>query len=196
MHWTQDSSKSESITRLMKPQGAPRGLLVHYILHRIAASPSHGYEILQDIEEKTKGGWRPGPGSTYPILRRLEDEGLIKADSSTHAVARRTYHITSAGIIQLKAARKMFAGYGEKLQSLRGLIAELIDPEHMENFLVEGSKNHFQLTQDIFKHNMKNLPHADLDYILKEYTLNLERQLSWAKQTSRVVNTRSRGARK
>jgi DNA-binding PadR family transcriptional regulator len=173
------SSISPSLN-LSRPQGAPRGLLIHYILHKIASNPSHGYDILQEIENKTRGAWRPGPGSTYPILRRLERDGMIKAEDSSHEDTRRTYHITPKGLEQLKAARKTLAEYGQRWQSLRGLIAELIDAEHMEKFLVEGSKGHFQFTQEIFKTNMKNLPPAELEYILKEYILNLERQLDWA----------------
>jgi DNA-binding PadR family transcriptional regulator len=152
-------------------------------LHKIASKPSHGYEILQDIEDRTKGAWRPGPGSTYPILKKLVREGMIKADSSAREDApRRVYHITPKGLEQLKAAKQTLADYGQRWQGLRGLIAELIEPEHMEKFLVEGSKGHFQFTQDIFKTNMKNLPPAEIEYILKEYALNLERQLDWARQ--------------
>jgi DNA-binding PadR family transcriptional regulator len=154
--------------------------LIHYILHKIASNPSHGYDILQEIENKTKGAWRPGPGSTYPILKRLERDGMIKAEDSSHEDTRRTYHITPKGVEQLKSARKMLAEYGQRWQSLRGLIAELIDAEDVEKFLVEGSKGHFHFTQEIFKTNMKNLPPAELEYILKEYILNLERQLEWA----------------
>src|SRR5919202_4109454 len=180
MHMPKLSCSISSSINLSRPQGAPRGLLIHYILHKIASNPSHGYDILQEIENKTKGAWRPGPGSTYPILKRLEREGMIKAEGSSHEDTRRTYHITSKGLQQLKAARKTLAEYGQRWQSLRGLIAELIDAEHMEKFLVEGSKGHFQFTQEIFKTNMKNLPPAELEYILKEYILNLERQLDWA----------------
>src|ERR671932_1444256 len=94
---------------LSRPHGAPRGLLIHYILHKIASNPSHGYDVLQEIENRTKGAWRPGPGSTYPILKRLEREGMIKAEASSNEDTRRTYHITPKGLEQLKSARKMLA---------------------------------------------------------------------------------------
>jgi DNA-binding PadR family transcriptional regulator len=174
---------------LAKPHGAPRGLLIHYILHKIASKPSHGYEILQDIEDRTKGAWRPGPGSTYPILKKLVQEGMIKADSSAREDARRVYHITPRGIEQLKAAKQTLADYGQRWQGLRGLISELIDAEYMEKFLIEGSKGHFQFTQEIFKTNMKSLSPTELEYILKEYTLNLERQLDWARQVLKDMKT-------
>lgn len=173
-------SPVDSCANLSRPHGAPRGLLIHYILHRIATNPSHGYDILREIEDKTKGAWRPGPGSTYPILKRLEREGMIKAEGSSREDSRRVYHITPKGLDQLKAARKTLAEYGQRWQSLRGLIAELIDSEHMERFLVEGSKGQFQFTQEIFRTKMKNLPPSELEYILKEYILNLQRQLNWA----------------
>ena len=180
---------SLSCAHLAKPHGAPRGLLIHYILHKIASKPSHGYEILQEIEDRTKGAWRPGPGSTYPILKKLVQEGMIKADSSAREDARRIYHITPRGIEQLKAAKQMLADYGQRWEGLRGLISELIDAEHMEKFLVEGSKGHFQFTQDIFKNNMKSLPSTELEYILKEYILNLERQLDWTRQVFEDMKT-------
>jgi DNA-binding PadR family transcriptional regulator len=179
-HTRKISSSTSSCANLSRPQGAPRGLLIHYILHRIASNPSHGYDILQEIEDKTKGAWRPGPGSTYPILKRLQKEGMIKAEGSSREDSRRVYHITPKGLDQLKAARKTLAEYGHRWQSLRGLIAELIDAENMEKFLIEGSKGHFQFTQEMLKTNIRNLPPAELEYILKEYILNLQRQLDWA----------------
>ena len=37
----------------------------------------HGYEMIQQLDERTGGIWRPSPGSVYPTLQMLEDEGLI-----------------------------------------------------------------------------------------------------------------------
>jgi DNA-binding PadR family transcriptional regulator len=173
---------SLSSTLLAKPQGAPRGLLVHYILHKIASKPSHGYEILQEIEDRTKGAWRPGPGSTYPLLKKLVQEGMIKFDSSIYEDVRRIYQITPKGLQQLNAAKQALADYGERWQGLRGLIVELIDTEHVEKFLVECSKSHFHFTREILKKNMKNVTSRELEYILKEYILSLERQLDWTRQ--------------
>jgi DNA-binding MarR family transcriptional regulator len=129
-------------------------------------------------------------------LKKLLKEGMIKADSSTREDTRRIYRITPKGLEELRAAKQTLANYGERWQSLRGLIAELIDADHMEKFIVEGSKGHFQFTQDIFNKNMKNLPPSELEYILKEYTLNLERQLVWARQVLEGMKTRVKGAAK
>ncbi len=45
------------------PQGAPRGLLHFYALLSIARKPMRGYDIMKEIEIKTEGAWRPGPGA-------------------------------------------------------------------------------------------------------------------------------------
>ena len=37
----------------------------------------HGYEMIQELDQRTGGVWRPSPGSVYPTLQLLEDEGLI-----------------------------------------------------------------------------------------------------------------------
>src|SRR5689334_16951789 len=54
-------------------------LAVLALLHE---RPMHGYEMIQELESRTGGIWRPSPGSIYPTLQLLEDEGLITADES------------------------------------------------------------------------------------------------------------------
>src|ERR1043166_7965741 len=44
--------------------------------------PMHGYEMIQELESRTGGIWRPSPGSVYPTLQLLEDEGLIEAEAN------------------------------------------------------------------------------------------------------------------
>ena len=45
----------------------------------LAEEPRNGYQLMQEIEERSGGNWRPSPGSVYPVLSQLEDEGLIRA---------------------------------------------------------------------------------------------------------------------
>jgi DNA-binding PadR family transcriptional regulator len=54
----------------------------------------HGYEMIQELDERTGGIWRPSPGSVYPTLQLLEDEGLI---TSEEAEGRRRFTLTDAG---------------------------------------------------------------------------------------------------
>lgn len=43
----------------------------------LAEEPQHGYQLIQGIAEKSEGAWSPSPGSIYPVLQQLEDEGLL-----------------------------------------------------------------------------------------------------------------------
>jgi DNA-binding PadR family transcriptional regulator len=54
-----------------------RGLR-YWILPLLARGPKNGAEIMNSIEELTQGWWRPSPGSIYPLLEGLEQEGLVK----------------------------------------------------------------------------------------------------------------------
>jgi DNA-binding PadR family transcriptional regulator len=60
----------------------------------LAEGPRNGYQIIQEIAERSHGIWRPSPGSVYPALQQLEDEGLIRANEDG---GRRTYHLTDGG---------------------------------------------------------------------------------------------------
>ncbi len=160
---------------------APKGLLRYYILHKIAQKPIHGYEIIQDIDSKTEGAWRPGAGSLYPILKKLVSEGLIKAEPEPSAEAtRRVYQITPKGVESLAHAKEMFANFQQRFGSLRRLFIDLIDPENLATFFVDGSNRQFQMAQEMLESKQNKIPAADLEYILKEYMLNLERQMNWA----------------
>jgi DNA-binding PadR family transcriptional regulator len=175
---------------LTSPHGGPRGLLLYYIIHRIASKPSHGYEILQDIESKTEGAWRPGAGSIYPILKNLVSKGLIKAESAEEGDTRRVYRITAKGLERLQDGKKMFLSFSQRWSSLRGLIIDLIDPEYIESFFLDGSKKQFQFAQQMLKSKMGNLTTTQIEYLLREYALNLERQLDWTNQTLKESKSR------
>ena len=54
----------------------------------------HGYQVIQELETRTNGRWRPSAGSIYPTLQLLEDEGLL---ASEEVEGRRTYSLTDDG---------------------------------------------------------------------------------------------------
>ena len=71
-----------------------RGDIRAAVLALVAEQPRHGYEIIQEIAERTGGAWRPSPGSVYPTLSQLEDEGLVRVEQ---ADGRRVVHLTEEG---------------------------------------------------------------------------------------------------
>ena len=56
---------------------ARRGDVRAAILAVLAEQPMNGYQIIQEIAERSGGAWKPSPGSIYPTLQQLEDEGLV-----------------------------------------------------------------------------------------------------------------------
>ncbi|MFC0039820.1 PadR family transcriptional regulator [Actinomadura rayongensis] len=77
-----------------RPSKAPRGNVRAAILSLLAEEPRNGYQIIQEIEERSGGGWRPSPGAVYPALQQLADEGLIEGEEEG---GRRTFRLTDAG---------------------------------------------------------------------------------------------------
>jgi DNA-binding PadR family transcriptional regulator len=71
-----------------------RGDIRNAILVSLADEPMHGYQIIQAIESRTGGAWKPSPGSIYPTLQLLADEGLVTAEQSGE---RKVYSLTEAG---------------------------------------------------------------------------------------------------
>ncbi len=79
-----------------------RGDIRTAVLAILAEEPGHGYDVIQRLEEKTAGAWRPSPGSVYPTLQLLEDEGLLR---SVEREGKRIYEITEPG--REEAARRI-----------------------------------------------------------------------------------------
>ncbi|MFJ5773723.1 PadR family transcriptional regulator [Streptomyces sp. NPDC093094] len=77
------------------PRGrARRGDVRASILALLRDRPMHGYEMIQEIAERSGGAWRPSPGSVYPTLQLLEDEGLIVSESEG---GKKLFSLTEAG---------------------------------------------------------------------------------------------------
>ncbi len=73
---------------------ARRGEVRAAILELLEERPMHGYELMRELESRSGGVWRPSPGSIYPTLQMLEDEGLV---SGSDVEGRRTFALTDAG---------------------------------------------------------------------------------------------------
>ena len=74
---------------------AARGDVRAAILVLLAEKPSHGYQIIQELERRSEGAWRASPGSVYPTLQQLEDEGLVRAVEADGG--RRVFELTDTG---------------------------------------------------------------------------------------------------
>lgn len=71
-----------------------RGDIRTALLSALEEGPAHGYELINRLEQKSSGMWRPSPGSVYPTLQLLEDEGLVNSEKQE---GKRVYQLTDAG---------------------------------------------------------------------------------------------------
>ncbi len=98
------------------------------VLVLLDEQPMHGYQLIQEIEERSGGLWQPSPGSVYPILQQLEDEGLVRIEQSS---GRKVAHLTEAGRAyvedkraELEAAWNTLSGdVEERVVEIRNLFA-------------------------------------------------------------------------
>lgn len=101
-----------------------RGDVRTAVLTLLAEHPMHGYQIIQEIEQRSGGSWKPSAGSVYPTLQLLVDEGLVSANE---ADGRRTYSLTEAGrdaAAELADRPPAWANLGERLSGPRGALAK------------------------------------------------------------------------
>jgi DNA-binding PadR family transcriptional regulator len=82
-----------------------RGDIRTALLAVLTEGPGHGYEIIDRLEEKSGGMWRPSPGSVYPTLQLFEDEGLVQSEKRE---GKRVYELTEAGRTEATERAKRF----------------------------------------------------------------------------------------
>jgi len=116
------------------PRGgrAARGDIRAAILVLLGEQPSHGYQIIQEVEARSGGAWRVSPGSVYPTLQQLEDEGLVRTTADSES-GRRVYELTDAGRVEAKRLSEgpapwdeVAGAVGDDFVELRDLVLGLV----------------------------------------------------------------------
>jgi DNA-binding PadR family transcriptional regulator len=80
-----------------------RGDVRSALLLLLDEQPFNGYGLMQEIERRSDGVWRPSPGSVYPALAQLEDEGLVRSEE---ADGRKQFTLTDAGRAHVEEHRE------------------------------------------------------------------------------------------
>ena len=88
-----------------------RGDVRAAILLLLEEQPRNGYQVMQELEERSGGAWRPSPGSVYPALQLLADEGLIRGESREGGTV---YELTDAGRAHVEEHRERFGSPWEQ----------------------------------------------------------------------------------
>jgi DNA-binding PadR family transcriptional regulator len=107
-----------------------RGDVRAALLVLLDESPHTGYGLMEEIESRSSGSWRPSPGSVYPTLQQLEDEGLVETGEGE---GRQPFTLTEAGRTYVSENREKLgepwakpdAGVGEERVELRGLLGQV-----------------------------------------------------------------------
>ncbi|GAA3799292.1 hypothetical protein GCM10022226_18340 [Sphaerisporangium flaviroseum] len=121
------------------PPRVRRGDVRAALLSLLGEKRRNGYQMIQEIHNRSHGIWRPSPGSVYPALQQLEDEGLVTGEESGGS---RTYTLTDEG-------RRYIADHADELASPWAEVAGSLPEEMMELRLLWGqlSEAFGQLTQ-------------------------------------------------
>ena len=107
-----------------------RGDVRAALLVLLEEQPQTGYGLMEEIERRSEGAWRPSPGSVYPTLKQLEDEELVQAEAGQ---GRTPFTLTDAGKKYVEENRdklgepwaKPDEGVGEGRLELRGLVGQI-----------------------------------------------------------------------
>jgi DNA-binding PadR family transcriptional regulator len=118
--------------RFGRSRKARRGDIRTAALLLLAEEPRNGYQIMQEIEERSDGVWRPSPGSVYPALQQLEDEGLIRSSVGSGGTGK-VFELTDAGRahVQQREAdatapwEQMSGNVSDQAHELAGIMREL-----------------------------------------------------------------------
>jgi len=138
---------------------------------------------LQEIETKTEGVWRPGAGSIYPILKELVRAGYIRAESHKKTgKPQRIYHISPEGRALLQQSGEMLLKTGKNWGAMRSIIIELVDPKNIPTIFTHMTAGQFAFLRGILESKKDKIPRKEIQFMLKEYALSLERQLDWTKR--------------
>jgi len=159
----------------LHPQTVPRGFLRLYILTLLSRGPQTGYSIIQRIDERTEGAWKPGAGTMYPLLKSLSREGLVKPESGKGRGAAKNYALTSKGTRELEKIREMITGAGRKDQVMGRLFSELLPGEVFVTMILRRYRD----SSDILRQKFFEVPPAIRENLLREFQLLLESQMVW-----------------
>ena len=108
--------------------GQQKGILTMYILYSLQKKPKSGYEIISEIKEKTEETWVPSKGTIYPLLRQLENGGLIKV-KITEKRSKNIFKVTPKGKKMILNTKKQGESMMKKFMKYRNLIIDMIEED-------------------------------------------------------------------
>ena len=118
-----------SILSFLDKGGKARGFLTLYLLNSLKQGSKSGYDILNELKEKTNGAWIPSKGTIYPLLKHLEKEKFITVKTAGIR-SKKIFEITSRGEKELSIMKKDAMDMEGKMMQFRDLISSIFAEEH------------------------------------------------------------------
>jgi DNA-binding PadR family transcriptional regulator len=141
----------------------PKGFLRYQLLKKLNQKPMSGSEIMSDLENETKGYWRPSPGSIYPLLAWLQDQNLIKEAEQTEPGIRR-YTLTDSGRASLETERQSREEINKHMQNLGNMWYGL----HREPSVTgKVARDFFRASRDLHHELRKEHPKDEIEQAKK-----------------------------
>lgn len=148
-----------------------------YILYKLSKEPQSGYGLMESLQATTEGAWRPGPGSVYPILKELKKRNLVQAQPRSGR-SKQVYSITADGRRELEDSRDQFDKISyQRWQRMRGLMLEVMSPKMLAERIKGGGDFQKLMWEKVI--SSTDIPEKEKLFLLKEYKLQVERQLDW-----------------
>ncbi len=101
-----------------------KGLLPIYTLFILSQGPTNGNDISQQIGKRTKGYWIPSTGGIYPLLKKLEKQGLIEGSWDGNKKAQKIYSLTEVGMVEFKKKKLLLKDNIEEALEVFKIIKE------------------------------------------------------------------------
>ena len=124
----------------------PKGFLRYYVLKLLDEKPRSGSEIMNEIENKTEGRWKPSPGSIYPLLAWLQDKGYTK-EAPDQEPGMKRYTLTDTG-------KAFLEEHGKRRKELRerfGVFRPPFHGFHWINFYPEKAQELFEAGKSLVR---------------------------------------------
>jgi DNA-binding PadR family transcriptional regulator len=173
------TSETEEKTTESWMKEAQKGFIRMGVLILLNKKPSHGYEIMKEINNRSRGFWQPTPGGVYPILRDLEKCGYIQGQWQTQRNRRvKVYKITKSGDLILRRAILRQAEISNNIGALfREFARDVLNIENMADS-VPKIPSFFTPFLDDNPNSTDNLKHLELDRKhVHEYIKSMQEKL-------------------
>jgi DNA-binding PadR family transcriptional regulator len=116
------------------------GDMKYVMLELLKAKPRHGYEVMKELEERMHGCYSPSPGTVYPTLQWLEDEGLVKAKDVD---GKKVYEITPEGL-------KFLDEHKDVVEDIFDRVSEAVD-QALGGTMVAVNQNVARLMKTVYR---------------------------------------------